>query len=167
MAIGVRINVYGATRLRDSTKKLVDTIEQNTMKGAEKIGLLLQDRIVRNSLTMIPHKYSSTNRMNGGNVIPLSKSINLVRTKQRQYSILVPQYAIYLDQGSGVRAIYPGTKKMRFIDQEKLNYIFMNKPIIHPGNQAYYFITSALTQSQKIAEEACNEILKENQRFYK
>lgn len=167
MVIGIKINVYGATILRDSTNKLVNKIEQNTINGAKQIGLILQDRIIRNSRTMVPHKYSTTNRMNGGNVIPLAKSINLIRTKQRQYSILVPQYAIYLDQGSGVRAIYPGNKTMRFIDNKNLNYVFTKKPIIHPGNNPYYFITNALEQSKKIVDEVSNEILKENQRFYK
>lgn len=166
MSVALKVNVYGATNFRDSTNQLLSQIETNSMKVAFNATKLIQEQIVRNSKSMIPHKYSTLNRLNNGNVIPLSKSINVVRTKQRQYSILVPKYAIYLDQGSGVRSVQTPGKLMKWINGETMGKQYASK-VIHPGNPAYFFISLALAQSPTIIEKAGYEITKQNKRFYK
>lgn len=166
MVVAFKINVYGATRFRDSTNKLIGGIESNTIKEAETIGRLLQSQVIRNSQTMIPHKYSTLNRLNGNTSIPLSKQINLVRTKQRQYSLMAPRFAFALDKGSRIKVLQPHGKKMRFISSRTGDYVFTNKPIIHPGNPAYNFITLAQAQLPKMVEQATGRIMKKNKAFY-
>lgn len=164
MVMALQINISGATTFRDSTKKMLAQIEQNTMNEAFQLTKLVQEDIIRNSRTMIPHKYSSLNRMNNGNVIPLAKSINLVRTKKSQYSIMVPKYAIALDKGAKVN-VKKGNP-MGWINQNTLNKNYATR-VIHPGNPAYFFISTSLARLPKLAEDAGYRITKKNQRFYK
>ena len=165
MGMALQVNIRGATTFRDSTKQMLAQIEQNTVNEAFQLTKLVQEDIIRNSKTMIPHKYSSLNRLNN-NQMPLAQRINILHFKNK-YEITVPEYAIYLDKGAKVNVKKYKGKTMKWISAKNGEKVYSSKDIIHPGNPAYFFISTALARLPKLAEDAGYRITKKNQRFYK
>jgi len=166
MAVGFKINVYGATNFRDSTNKLIDGIDKNSIKLAEQISNGYKDTLLRNFRVMVPHKNSTIRRLNSGE-LPLSKRVQLLRTKTRQYSVMVPQPMIYLDEGTRIRVVRPTNKRyMRWINGKNMEYVFRKEPMIINGNPAYGFISMTNHELPNIVSKFTDELLKKNKKFY-
>ncbi len=165
LVIALQVNISGATTFRDSTNKMIAQIEQNTTNEAFQLTKLVQEDIIRNSKTMIPHKYSTLNRLNN-NEMPLAQRINILHFKNK-YEITVPRYAIALDKGAKINIKRYKGKSMKWISSKNNERIFYNKDIVHPGNPAYFFISMSLARLPKLAKDAGYRITKKNQRFYK
>jgi hypothetical protein len=97
----------------------------------------------------------------------LVPNIKSYQSKQKEVVVTVPSYAIMLDKGIGAHTKFQKNKMMSWKTFSGARQTAWKGFVNHPGTRRYNFISSALANSNKMAETAGVNITKNIKSLYK